>query len=447
MTSFLFWLLLLFTPHAHAAVLLDNTVAPISPAEALDYSVDYANVGSIGTTTIGSVVAYPMYTTSHFFTQGNGTRVHMTITDSIYICTSVNSFPKSMMTLNVNGIPNYGVLDGSLDWYGFPTPMEWSFANCQLNTTTSGGLLQVQWRDDIGNQAYFDAETVAAGTDGYHNPYLIVSTEPGTASTYISTVLPADGDLVASSTPFTIEADGAVGIGDAIDSGPAYGNDGLSVLWTIQPLFNTCNSVLCAFESAQSSYRSFPIIVGTSSQLWYVATTSHIYSQDGPYQLTAQLQRPYTFLGTTNVLGFYWGYTTLAEKTSTFTVGTSTELGNFMLNLRGQPKTALASTSPNVCIPVPGLFSASDCSKMLFIPDQIPNYGANWEAIQNKPPFGYFRTVATILGGASTSTASTTASGLTIFGTIFTPFRIFFGMLIWLVFLIWIFKRTSHFQL
>lgn len=262
-------------------------------------------------------------------------------------------------------------------------------------------------------------------------------------STRITSVTPHNNDIVATSTAFTITADGVVSSSDAENSGPGEGNTGLSVLWGISPLFNTCNDVLCAFQSFNSTYRDFPVIVGTSTQPWTVSTTTPGYEQPGVYRITAQLQKPKSFLGITNVFGLYLGYDTLAQRTETFVIGTTSALDTFILNNASAPG-ALASTSPNVCIPIPGFFNASDCVKMLFIPDQIPNYAQNWNAIQNKPPFGYFTAVSSFMKQATTTTATTTASGLTLLGFVFTPFRFFFTLLLWLLLALWLFKRVSH---
>lgn len=300
------------------------------------------------------------------------------------------------------------------------------------------------------------------GTEAHGRNYFILSTSPANdTSTRIDTIIPFDGALVASSTPFTLEAYGFVNVADIPvneNNYPLFGNEeGLSISWTIAGIANSCISAICALESTPTFVYREPLIVVTAvSQSFNAATTSNAITQVGIYNMSTKLERPTTIFGFSSFFGLFgFGYDTLASVDSVFTVGTTTSLGTSLLAIRDATETEFTSTTTeavlNSCLPLPPFFSINDCIEYLFVPQTRPAYQSTFDRIATKAPFGYWTEISNTLSTATTSTSTPLALSYAIFGisaieALMSPLRVGLSIILWLATFLWIFHRIRRFD-
>ena len=162
--------------------------------------------------------------------------------------------------------------------------------------------------------------------------------------------------------------------------------------------------------------------------------------------MTTKLEKPSTFLGFGSFFGlFEFGYDTLAYKKTTFTVGTTTQLGTILLGVGSQNFHATTTEAAlDSCLPIPPWFNLNDCVQILFVPTTRPDFESTFSTLSNKPPFGYFTSSLNILNGASTSAASTTPFGMAAISAILSPLRTGLALILWFALLLWIFNRVRH---
>jgi len=116
----------------------------------------------------------------------------------------------------------------------------------------------------------------------------------------------------------------------------------------------------------------------------------------------------------------------------------------------GQDFTSASSTADlaTTCDTGSGAFANSLCKLLqaVFYPSQqsIDNFSSLKEAMQNKPPFGYFTALSTALSDLSaSSSASVDLSDLSGIG-IFDDFRTLISWVLWLLFGFWIYNKFRH---
>lgn len=236
-----------------------------------------------------------------------------------------------------------------------------------------------------------------------------------TGRTYIKTVHP-DNEVVATSTPFEITAFGNLtstdipldGLGEPDNSKSAQ----LSILWTLESVVNSCIDVICAANASPSySFREPLFLTSTSTQTFLLSTTSPGITGIGVYDITASLQKPTSVFGFASFFGlFSFGHDTIAQKRSTFTVGTSTSLSDVIQAARASIANATSPTQAlNSCLPIPGYFDLPLCIYILFIPTN-EQYQKIYDTVNNeilaRPPWGYARRLISIMTNQTSATST-----------------------------------------
>lgn len=266
------------------------------------------------------------------------------------------------------------------------------------------------------------------------------------ARTHFTVIAPLNGDIVPTSTPFTLTGDGVVNTTDIPSDVLTHD---LSVLFSYQRITNTCIDVICAVNSSGVFNFRVPLgLVSTTTQTFTTGTTSPGVNGEGVWRLTATLQRPTSILGFSSFFGlFNFGYSTIVSTSTQWTLGTSTALDATLSGLASQTFTATTTQiALNSCLPIPGTWDMNNCVVALFVPQTAPNFSSTFGAIANKPPFGYFNQITTLINSATTTSASTTPVGMAVVATILAPLRLGLSLILWFLLLFWIFHRVRKFN-
>jgi hypothetical protein len=164
------------------------------------------------------------------------------------------------------------------------------------------------------------------------------------------------------------------------------------------------------------------------------------------------------FTGATNVMFVYQGndpvlYSTTsdsgARSLSLYTTQYNCQSGSYVAaSTTSATLGGLATSSPNVSITDCFGTNLAQCTSWLFTPSAltVSNYSQLGTILTNKPPFGYFPLLQNILGGATTSVASTTLVGIGTVAGAFAPLRLGLSAVLYLALLLWLFHRLRKFQ-
>jgi hypothetical protein len=191
---------------------------------------------------------------------------------------------------------------------------------------------------------------------------------------------------------------------------------------------------------------------------------SHIFStttpieEIGTYNYVVQIRASsiadsvFGWLSAHNLLNIPgWNPGLIAEKSGTFTAGTTTAYQDLVNHITGTFSnfgSSASTTAPTAsdC----ATFALDDCVKYLFIPsgENFNQYQDLWNQLQRKPPLGYFNLMR---GALSTTTATTTATSTPVAlaalaGTIVSPLRSALVYVLWLVLAVFILVRISRFD-
>lgn len=285
---------------------------------------------------------------------------------------------------------------------------------------------------------------------GYGEGYKVFYFSP-TDNTRIDSVTPADTAKVATGTPISLEALGYINLNDIplnSSGDPVYGNNGLSISWTITSIAGQCAFAICALNNGGSwSIRAPLNLIVPLSQSFDISSTSQAIMVDGDYDLTTKLEKPTSFFGITNIFGIGFGYDTLVEKDTIFTAGTTTTLDTLIENARTTSIEATTTTAyASSCLPIPPYFNAYDCVVYLFVPAHNTDFSSTFNNLKNKAPFGYFTQTIALFQNATTTNASTTPLGISALAVIFTPLNIGLAAILWFMLALWIFHRIRNFD-
>lgn len=267
-------------------------------------------------------------------------------------------------------------------------------------------------------------------------------------ATRIRLTIPFNADLVATGTPVELDAFGDINAVD-IDK-PDTTN--LSILWNIQKSIGApCTDPLifnCHLNLNQTFSVRAPIFIsGSDTQSFLTTSSSSPLFDVGIYRMTTSIQKPSTFLGFSSIFGIGLGYNTIVSTTTSFVAGDTNTYTEILNNINAGNYNASTTIELSSCIPVPGYWRGQNCMTALFAPSDVPDYQQDINAVGQKAPFRYFSLATDLFTAATTTTASTTASGLDLLGSVFQPVKDIIALLLWLLLVVWAFKRLSHFYL
>jgi hypothetical protein len=320
------------------------------------------------------------------------------------------------------------------------------------NGCPSGGSYLVYFYEGNDATLYTTTnESIAAGLALQTTQY---ECNGGTAQTdqetqFFSTI-PAQNDVVATGTLISLAATGWISLKTINATYNLQANTGnYSVSWSLESILTRCASVtiFCPTLAPLTARVGVSSITMPNAQSFSVSSTTNaaIFAPEGWYTLTTRLQQPATFLGFSSLLGFSLGYTTIVSTTTSFVVGTSTTLTQYLESQRTQK---ISSTSAEVCIPIPGYFSAYDCTNYLFVPPSGLGTSDALLAEFRKPPFGYFTQAVAMFEGATTSATSTPYPSIAdaIQGGPLGMLRSILAGLLWLLLAVWIIVRIARWE-
>jgi len=143
--------------------------------------------------------------------------------------------------------------------------------------------------------------------------------------------------------------------------------------------------------------------------------------------------------------------TSILLATSTITAFTlTTPIGGGIYGT--STPTSTTSTLSVTCDPSLGAFQYSFCYviQYLFYPssDDLDIYNTVYDGIKNKPPFGYFTAISSVLGGFSTTTTSTISfPDLSSMNDEFDVIKTTVSVILWVAFGFWVFHKFRNIQL
>lgn len=266
--------------------------------------------------------------------------------------------------------------------------------------------------------------------------------------TRIISTVPDDKQVVSSTTAVNLSANGWLNSADVVEGSQSLSH-GLSVGWYIQSI--PVSVAGCFVSICQTIRQPLTAIVATTSQSFLETTTTPALPR-GLYVMDTSINKANTVLGFDSFFGLFdFGYTTLATKRTTFVVGTTTASENYFLDRVSQPINVLNATSTAAaltsCLPVPAYFDVRDCVKVLFYPSYQYSASTQWSQISSRPPFSYWTDITTQLKDATTTATSTfSLIGAGFVATTFSTLINGLAYILWLLLLVWLFKRLSKWE-